>query len=256
VARNEPQAGGVEGLLTGFGQKGAKELPGDPGVGGSTFVRALAHQIRNPLFGLSAMLDVLEMERAVDMPLHSKIGELRAQVARIDRILEALTDLVAENPRPGRRTCVSETVEEAVRAVQPAAELQGVVVRSSFEDRQAVVVGEAASLRRAWQALIEQAVSQSPRGGEVRVRVTRGEADGRATVEVSVFDGGGGFGVLPDGRAFEPFSLRRRGDTGLELAAARRTVLGHGGSVVARALEGGGSVFEVRLPRVTEDRER
>ena len=250
------QTGGVEEALTDFGQKGANELPGDPGAGGPAFVRALSHQIRNPLFGLSAMLDVLEMERAGDAPLQSRISELRTQVNRIDRILEALTDLVAENRLTGRRTCVRETVEEAVRAVQPAAALQEVVVRSSFEDRQALVVGEAASLRRVWQALIEQAVSQSPQGGEVRVRVTSRETDGGATVELSVFDGGGGLGMVQDCRAFEPFALRRRGDTGLELAAARRTVLAHGGSVVARALEDGGSVFEVRLPRVTEDRER
>lgn len=85
--------------MTGFGQSGAEKLPGDPAVDGPAFVRALAHQIRNPLFGLSAMLDVLEMERADDAPLRSRIAELRAQVARIERILEGLSDLVAGSPR-------------------------------------------------------------------------------------------------------------------------------------------------------------
>jgi signal transduction histidine kinase len=99
VARYEPQAGGVEGPLSGFGQSDAEQLPGDPAEDRSAFVRVLVHQLRNPLFGLSAMLDVLEMERAADAPLQSRIVELRAQIARIDRILEGVTDLVAESAR-------------------------------------------------------------------------------------------------------------------------------------------------------------
>ena len=58
-------------------------------------------------------------------------------------------------------------------------------------------------------------------------------------------------------RALEPFALRRRGDTGSRLAAARRIVHVYGGRVEARALDGGGCVFDVRLPRTPlEDRKR
>jgi signal transduction histidine kinase len=216
----------------------------------------LAHQIRNPLFGISAILDVLEVERPADEPLQNTVSEIRSQVGRIGRILQDLTDLVTEQPRPSHPTSVCGTVEQAVASVREMAALEAVGIHTCLEDRTALVHAEPAGLVRVWRAVLEQAVSQSPPGSEVRLELSCAGGENCVEVGVSVFDGGGGLGKVPVAQAFAPFGLRRRGDTGLELATARHIVHAHGGLVEARERDGGGSVFVVRLPRIAEDRKR
>lgn len=230
-----------------LGQAAGGDVLDCPG-GLPAFIRLLAHQVRNPLFGITAILDLLEAERPADETLRNTLSDARSQVARIGRILQDLTDLVADEPIPAPPASVSETVVRAVGGAQAGADAAGVKIEVRIEEGNACVPLQSDRLVRVWRALLDQAISQSPRGSEVRVEVSVLSRRDRPEVQVRIADGGGGLGHVAAARALEPFALRRRGDTGLELAAARWVVHVCGGRVEARALDGGGCVFDVRLP--------
>jgi K+-sensing histidine kinase KdpD len=96
--------------------------------------------------------------------------------------------------------------------------------------------------------LLENALRHSPPGRRVELEVSE---EGEALV-IRVLDRGPG---VPDGeraRIFEPFQLGAGGTggrAGLGLAIARSLTAAQGGTVTHLHRPGGGSVFELRLPR-------
>lgn len=106
---------------------------------------------------------------------------------------------------------------------------------------------------RALANILENALRHSPLHTPV-------ELDVRRTGEELVFtvsDRGSGVDAGDEERIFEPFFQNTRGEgregTGLGLAIADSVARAQGGRVVYRAREGGGSVFELRLPGATFD---
>jgi two-component system NtrC family sensor kinase len=92
--------------------------------------------------------------------------------------------------------------------------------------------------------------SVQPRDADARGRIrlhTRAEGE---TVVVSVSDSGPGISPEHLDRIFEPFfTTKEVGEgTGLGLSTSYDIVRRHGGSLVARSGQGGGAVFEIRLP--------
>jgi two-component system sensor histidine kinase ChvG len=107
-----------------------------------------------------------------------------------------------------------------------------------------------ARLEQVFANLMDNAASFSPAGGSVRVAVTAA-AD---TVVIRVCDDGPGVPAEHQGRIFDRFFSFRPGEergvhAGLGLSIVKAVAESHGGSVNARAGEGGrGAGFEVRLP--------
>jgi two-component system sensor histidine kinase ChvG len=114
-----------------------------------------------------------------------------------------------------------------------------------------VAAGDESRLARLLDNLIDNAISFSPAGGCVRVRVGRDEEQ----VAVSVEDEGPGVPEDQRGAIFNRFHSDRPDEefgrhSGLGLAIARAIAEGHGGSVgVGDRPDGrGGAWFELRLP--------
>jgi signal transduction histidine kinase len=98
--------------------------------------------------------------------------------------------------------------------------------------------------------LIGNGLKYAGPGRTVRVELVRRGAEAVATVS----DNGPGVPAEHLGHLLERFyrveqsRSRQGGGTGLGLAIVKRIVELHSGTVSARAREGGGLVFEVRLP--------
>ncbi|MBV8170308.1 MAG: HAMP domain-containing histidine kinase [Candidatus Eremiobacteraeota bacterium] len=103
-------------------------------------------------------------------------------------------------------------------------------------------------MRRALINLIANAVTWTPEGGKILVRVS--QSDGTAQVDVE----DDGFGVPAQERSalFQRFfgdgMARRGGGTGLGLYIVRRIAESHGGSVTYQPRQPRGSVFTLRVP--------
>jgi two-component system OmpR family sensor kinase len=113
------------------------------------------------------------------------------------------------------------------------------------------VQGVPTALRRVVDALVDNAISYSPPGGQVAVCVRLAGND----VVLEVADQGAGLDQPVAGRLFERFAhgpqqQGRRARFGIGLALVREVVSAHGGQVEAGpAGPGRGATFTVRLPR-------
>jgi PAS domain S-box-containing protein len=219
-------------------------------------VGGVAHEVRNPLFGMSAVLDAFE-SRFGDQPEHRPyLPLLRQELARMTQLMQDLLDYGKPSRFEMAPRDVSEAIESALALCRPLAERQSVAVTFRQEPGLAPVLLDARQLTQAIKNVVENAVQHSAAGGEVTVEAAPLTVDGNPWVRISVRDRGPGFapGDLP--RATEPFFSRRSGGTGLGLSIVSRVVEGHGGRIRAANHPERGAVvtLEIPFPRPPEGR--
>jgi signal transduction histidine kinase len=213
------------------------------------FVSNAAHELRNPLAGISGAIEVLQAG-AKDDPeaLNHFLLRLSEDVERMNRLMQSLLTLARVEALPegeAEVVDVSSAASDAVAAVQTEG---GAELRLDVEPGLAAE-GDPLLLRQVLIGLLSNAMrhTQTP-GGAVILRGRR--ANGETVIEVVDT----GTGISPDevDRVFERFyrstdALAHEG-FGLGLAIAKRMVQVMGGSIGAASEEGQGSIFWVRLP--------
>ena len=209
-----------------------------------SLVSGVAHQVRNPIFGMNATLDAMEARFGADRELEPFQGALRRE---LDRVGALMRDLL-QYGRPSEVTLapglLAPVVTLAARCCAPAAELASIRIDNRVGPEAGSVAMDEERLAQVFQNLIENAIQHSPAGGVVVVDARRVERH----VEVRVLDSGTGFRSADLPRVFEPFFTRRRGGTGLGLSIVQRIVEQHGGAIEAANRPEGGASVTVRLP--------
>jgi signal transduction histidine kinase/CheY-like chemotaxis protein len=215
-----------------------------------SIVAGVAHEVRNPLFSISATLDAFE-SRFRNIEGHERyLSVLRGEIVRLTGLMSDLLDF-GRPSRPDFSECqVEEVVEAAVSACGALARRKSVEVSWPRLVAAPPVLVDRARVSQVLQNLIENAVHFSPPGGRVEVALRTLDEGGEAFVECSVRDSGPGFDPADLPRLFEPFFTRRRGGTGLGLSIVKRIVYDHGGDVSAENHAEGGAVVKVRLRAV------
>jgi signal transduction histidine kinase/DNA-binding NarL/FixJ family response regulator len=212
-----------------------------------SIVAGVAHEVRNPLFSISATLDAFE-SRFRNIEGHERyLSVLRGEIVRLTGLMSDLLDF-GRPSRPDFSECdIEHVVEAAVSACRPLARRKSVEITWPRKVGTPAVLVDRARISQVLQNLIENAVHFSPPGGRVEVALKESGDGDEPFVECSVHDSGPGFDPSDLPRLFEPFFTRRRGGTGLGLSIVKRIVYDHGGEVSAENHEQGGAVVTVRL---------
>jgi hypothetical protein len=227
------------------------------------FLGMISHELRTPLnavFGWTRLMqeNVLNEEERKEA-VNSIMRNAESQARLIEDVLD-ITRIINHKLSLDRTVLdLVPLVREAVDAVQPSADVNGIVVESLLDAEELLVDADRMRLQQVVLNLLTNAVKFTPRGGKVRVRATRDR--GSAVVEVTDT----GKGIPPDllPHIFERFrqgdssSTRQHGGLGLGLTIAHQLVQMHGGTIeVESAGEGKGSRFSVLLPIVALDTRR
>jgi signal transduction histidine kinase len=213
------------------------------------FISNAAHELRNPLAGISGAIEVLQ-EGGKDDPeaLEHFLGRLAEDAERMNRLTKSLLTLArVESLGTGEIEVVdvAAAIADTVAAVEPPPHIELAVE----VDPDLAAKGDPTLLRQVMVGLLTNAFKHTPLPGRVTVR---GRRDGEREVILEVIDTGPGIPEEEIERVFERFYRRDESRTqegfGLGLAIARRMVSVMGGEIGARSVEGEGSTFWVRLP--------
>jgi PAS domain S-box-containing protein len=206
----------------------------------------VAHEVRNPLAGLRASLEVLrsrlpatQKEREILQAMIQRIDVLNAKVSDILRFARPCTPVL-------RAVQVGPLASEAITTARAAI---GVGCPEIVLTAGATAVQTDAEMLRA--ALLNLLLNACQAGGSI-VEVTVSHA-GTACL-ISVADRGTG---IPDDvreRVFDAFFTTKTTGTGLGLPIVKRLMELQQGTVSLRPREGGGTVAELTIPLAPEAR--
>lgn len=212
------------------------------------FVSNAAHELRNPLAGISGAIEVLQSGAKDDPQARDHfLTRLSADSERMTRLIQSLLALArvdALGPSDVEVVDVTRAVSDVVSVVEKP---EGIELSVDVEDDLAAQ-GDPTLLRQVLIGLLTNAYKNTPEPGAVtlRGRIVGGE------LLLEVQDTGVGIPQAEIERVFERFYRRTQSRSqrgfGLGLAIARRMVDVMGGTIGATSREGEGSTFWVRLP--------
>jgi PAS domain S-box-containing protein len=213
-----------------------------------SLVAGVAHEVRNPLFGISANLDAFESNVGTGTEFRPFLNFMRGEVDRLTALMQDLFDYGRPAQAALSPGAVGEVVAEAVSSCASLAASREVATVNGVPTHLPPVLMDHKRLVQVFQNVLQNAMQLSPPGSTVSVEGWSENGAEGAAVVVKVSDCGPGFAPDDLPRAFEPFFSRRRGGTGLGLAIVQRIVEAHGGTVTVENRPTGGAVLTVRLP--------
>lgn len=203
----------------------------------------ISHEIRNPLTGISLLLDDLHDRAQLGDKDREMLTKAMAEIERMERLISALLTFAAP-PRsrfaPGNP---GEAAEDVVMLMQRACQRQGIALNLERSPLPNCLI-DAEKIRQALLNLLKNALEALPLGGMITTTISRDDHDALITVSDS------GHGIPPQDLPliFEPFFTRKGAGTGLGLSITRQIVEEHGGSISVDSEPGHSTTFRIRLP--------
>ncbi|MGA9351583.1 MAG: response regulator [Anaerolineae bacterium] len=212
---------------------------------------SVAHEINNPLQGISNYLSVISQQVAEEGPLHEDLEMVRLGFERISEIVRRLRAFYRPAEEEMEPTDINGVVERVLALVGHQLSLGQVQVKRELSEQELPVLGSAGQLEQVLVNLVVNAQEAMPQGGELMVRTVLHED----MVQLQMSDTGRGMGEEEMSRLFEPFynGMESKG-LGLGLWISHNIIEAHGGSIEVESEVGQGTTFTVSLPAYQRER--
>ncbi|WP_337183606.1 ATP-binding protein [Shinella sp.] len=224
----------------------------------SDFLARVSHEIRTPLNAIIGFSDMMATERFGPIG-HSRYIEYANDIGRSGRhVLDIVNDLLdiskieaGEMELEFTAVGLNETISEAVSLVQPQANVQRVIIRTSLSANVPQIVADLRSIKQIALNILSNAIRFTPSGGQIVVS-TAYEANG--SVVLRIRDTGVGMTRSELDQAMKPFrqvttGARKRGDgTGLGLPLTKAMVDANRANFAISSTPNEGTLVEVIFP--------
>ncbi len=214
----------------------------------TALIRAVSHDLRSPLTGITTAVGALRNETLVfdDDDRRALLETIALDAERLNRLVADLLDLSRLEVGGAEPAAEVWALDDLVRQA-----VDGLVGAERIELRgeSPLVLVDAVQIQRVLANLIENALKFSPATSRVQIRITAT----RQEAIVRIIDHGPGVREDEFERVFEPFYRRQGGQgsgAGLGLAIARGFAAANGGRVWVESRPDQGSTFALALPVV------
>jgi|GEM_PF-2273454 len=247
----------------------------------------LTHEIKNPIAGVIAALDLLRSEMDEDgarasRPQRSDVSsdrespvagrdapatagetpalldQMLSELRRVTTTVDSLLRLA--RPRPPQRSNVDlkRVVREVASLFNARLRRQGVTLDVAIDDDVPALSLDSGLMVQLLVNLLTNSMQATDRGGKIGVTLRCADRSVCATrvaqtllsvgVELAVSDSGRGIEPAALEHIFVPFYTTKEEGTGLGLAICRQIVEQHGGTIEVQSEVGRGTTIVVRLP--------
>lgn len=199
-------------------------------------ISGVAHEIRNPLFGISSIGQILERE--LDSPQHRALTQaMLKETERMKRLIEELLLYTRPSRFEIREVDISILCEEIMQHMKTRRS----DIIFSLDILPLVIKADRDKIMQVFLNLVNNAVDAA----KSSVRMSAKAADNKAVIVIS--DDGPGIKRDDLQMVFEPFFTTKKGGTGLGLPICKKIVEDHGGAIEIRSEEGGGTSVVLTL---------
>ncbi|MCC6856948.1 MAG: hypothetical protein IT158_00230 [Bryobacterales bacterium] len=203
---------------------------------------SLAHEIRNPLAGISGAAGILKRGQAGAENMRECLEIIERESQRLKKLLTSFLEFARPRVPRFQPTDLSAVIDSVIALACHSPGNAAVRFRREIEETLPEVECDSEQLKQVLLNLVINAIQAG--GGAVEMRAFA--RDGAAYV--SVRDHGGGIPPEHQERIFEPFFTTKENGTGLGLAVASKIVEQHGGELLSENQPGRGLTMTVKLP--------
>ncbi len=212
-----------------------------------TAAAKLAHEIGNPLNGMSTTVQVLERYLAkhhhlMDDTLIATVQNMKHEIRRLQSLLHEWRALARPQQLDLQPTSLAAVVADVLRAQAPYYAEQHVHFEQAIPPELPAVIVDREKLVQVLLNLCKNAVEAMPQGGTLTVHGSH--TDGQVSLAISDT----GVGIPERLNVFEPFTTTKASGTGLGLAIVQQIVAAHGGTITYTSIPGQGTTFILTLP--------
>jgi signal transduction histidine kinase len=206
-------------------------------------VAGVAHEIRNPLFGISSVGQILERELA--SPAHQElVRALLSETKRMNDLVEELL-LYGRPMKLALERCDLARIRQEVLGMHRAElDRRGIRIGGDARFIPLTVTLDSNQIRQVFLNLLRNAIDATRPGGEISIRLLL--EDRYVVVKISDT----GIGIRPQhlDKIFDLFYTTKPKGTGLGLAICKKIAQDHGGDITVESEEGKGTTVTLRLP--------
>jgi signal transduction histidine kinase len=208
-----------------------------------TMVAAVAHEIRNPLGGITLFTDLLTDELPKDHPAIMHLNRIRSEIGYLNEIVHRFMEFAKpETPQPENcRPC--RIVRELYDTLKPELHRADQLDVSDC-DETIQLRTDPNHLKRIFLNLLQNSLHAITESGQVQIRILQKRGDCLIQIE----DNGSGIPPEIQEEIFDPFFTTREKGTGLGLAIVKQLTEANGGKVNLIRSDQNGTLFELRFP--------
>lgn len=199
----------------------------------------IAHELRNPLTGIKAYIDLLPQKIGNEEFRENLIRIVPSEITRLDTLVSMLLDY--SRPRKIDRKAVSliKTLQEMLPLL--SGDLADKQIHLIMPDADVVLYVDPSHLKQILINILKNGMDAVPVHGQITIRAW--EENGVSNIEIK--DNGSGMDLETLSRIFEPFFSQKVSGTGIGLAVTHQLVLENGGRIWADSEEGKGTQFRL-----------
>jgi signal transduction histidine kinase len=207
----------------------------------------IAHEIKNPLAGISAAVTIIKDDMAADDPRGGILGEVIDQVKRLDKTVNDL--LFFGKPSLPELTCVdiNTILATTLKFASQHRGIANIERRIQLQSDLPPVYADDKQMQQVFLNIVLNAYQAMPSGGVLCITTSLAVSDGIEYVRADISDTGSGIPPQILDKIFTPFYTTKAQGTGLGLPICNKLVKLHNGNIRVSSDETG-TTFTVELP--------
>lgn len=205
----------------------------------------LAHEVRNPLTGISSTIQVLQSETPEGSPRREVLGKVLGQLNRMEQTMGNFLRFARMPEAVVRPFDLHEPLERVLDLIEARLRTQKIELKRDIAKDLPRLKGDPGQIEQVFLNLFINAANAMPHGGTLTV-TARAEPEGTLLVEVR--DTGKGIFSADLEHVFRPFFTTRENGSGLGLPLSRQIIVAHDGDIWIESVPDRGTSVFVRLP--------
>jgi signal transduction histidine kinase len=210
-----------------------------------------AHEIKNPLAGIKASVDVLSCDPSINPENRFVLLKVAEQIKRMEGLIRNVLNF-ARPPKPQLvlvdvNTIIDATVSLAER--HPAfadRKTRPILILKDFDPQLPETMADPLQLQQVFLNLLLNSADAIPGEGTITVETVHTAPE--ASLQIRITDTGKGIDEAVVGKIFQPFFTTKSNGTGLGLAITKGLVEQHGGSISVQNNKEKGVTFIITMP--------
>ena len=224
------------------------------------FAAGIAHEIRNPLTGISLFLDDLHDRTASNLEISKFIQLGLKEVERIESFVNELLDYSSASKHKVTLKSINSLIETSLPFIYKQCKNSNIIINKTLSPALPELLMDSEKVRQALLNIMINSIQAMQISGQLDIEtalVERSEYQIFSSIEneynsdwikIIISDSGPGIPFFNREKIFEPFYTKREGGTGLGLSITHSIITEHKGKITAGESIYGGAMFTIFLP--------